>query len=84
MNAEALCMACHFKEGGTNERMHKVMTDAQIEILRDKKNDTGLGKLVRKTKGKGDIAKHYKAELERMRSLRAEGVTGRIEFENYV
>lgn len=84
MNAESLCYGCHSHEGGTQGRINACLTDAEQEILTDKKNDTGLGKLVRKTKGKGDIAKHYKAELERMRSLRAEGVTGRIEFDNYV
>jgi hypothetical protein len=31
-----------------------------------------------------EIAAHYKAEFERMQKMRANGVTGRIEFDNYV
>ena len=32
------------------------------------------------TKGKGDIAKHYRDELEKMKKQREDGVMGRIEF----
>jgi hypothetical protein len=32
---------------------------------------------------KKDIAKHYRVEYRKMRKLRDEGQTGRIEFQNY-
>ena len=51
------------------------------EILIEKSNNLMLGKLARREVK--EIAKHYKAEYERMMSIRAEGVTGRIEFEGY-
>jgi hypothetical protein len=82
-NAEALCYGCHSYTGGTEERMREVMTDAQIEILREKKEDTGLGKLARKTKGKGDIAKHYREQLKMIEEKRDSGVQGKIEFDGY-
>ncbi len=83
MNAEALCYGCHSFTGGTEERMREVMTEAQFEILRDKKNDIGLGRIVRKTKGKGEIAKHYREELKKLQERRANGEVGYLEFEGW-
>ena len=83
-NAEALCYGCHAYIGGTEERMRQVMTGAQIELLREKKNDTALGKLYRKTRGVGEIAAHYRAEHQRIKSERAAGKTGVIEFEAFL
>ena len=82
-NAESLCYGCHSLAGGTEERRKEVLTDEQIDLLWERKRDTGLGKLAKKTKGKGEIAKHYRDELQRMQSLRDAGKKGRIEFENY-
>jgi len=59
------------------------MGDGALELLRKRKNDTSLGRMARKTKGKGGIAKHFRDELKRMQQLRSEGVQGRIEFEGY-
>ncbi|NIT58410.1 MAG: hypothetical protein GWN00_19940 [Aliifodinibius sp.] len=83
LNAEALCYGCHSLEGGTEQRRRDVLTDAEQDILFEKMNDTGLGKDARKTKGKGDIAKHYRNEFKRMSELRSKGVLGRIEFVGY-
>jgi|TARA_R110000764_G_scaffold177904_2_gene264094 hypothetical protein len=69
--------------GGTQERLNAVMTEAQQELLIEKKNDIGLGKLYRKTNGKGDVAKHYRLELVRIQKLRDEGEVGRIDFEGF-
>lgn len=80
LNAEALCYGCHSHYGGTHDRINAVLTEAQHEILREKLNDTNLGKLVRRTKGVGEIAKHYREELKRMQELRDDGEQGRIEF----
>ena len=83
-NGEALCYGCHSHYGGTEERMREVMTEHEIDLLREKKHDTGLGKLYRKTKGKGEIAKHFRDELARMEAMRDHGDTGRIEFEGWL
>ena len=77
-------MGCHLLEGGTEQRRRAVMTDAEQERLWDKMYDTGLGKMFRKTKGKGPIAKHYREELKRMQGQRADGEIGRIEFECFL
>lgn len=83
MNAEALCTGCHFLEGGTEQRRKQVLTEAEQEILFEKMRDTGLGRLMRKTKGKGLIAKHYRGELKIIQEKRAEGILGFIKFEEY-
>lgn len=82
-NAECACCACHFREGGTERRAREALGDGRYEILMEKARDTELGRMYRRTKGKGDISKHFRNEFRRMRKLRAEGVTGRIEFEAY-
>lgn len=82
-NGESLCYGCHSHYGGTETRAKEVLGEGLFDLLTEKKNDTNLGKLYRKTKGKGDIAKHYREEFKRMRELRAQGVTGRIEFEEF-
>lgn len=48
------------------------------------KNNIDRGKQVRKTKGTGEIAKHFRNELARMKELRANGETGRIEFVGWI
>jgi hypothetical protein len=66
MAAEALCYGCHSKVGGTQERRDQVLTRHQQDILIEKKNDLTLGRIARKTKGKGEIAKHFRDEYEKM------------------
>jgi hypothetical protein len=80
MNAEALCYGCHSHYGGTEDRRREVLSQGEIEMLAEKRNDVSLAKEARKTKGKGEIAKHYREELKRMKELRYKGKTGRIEF----
>lgn len=82
LNAEALCYGCHSHYGGTEERMREVMTEFDFDILRDMKNDTSLGKLYRKTKGVGKIAKHYRDEHKRMADI-ARGCGLHIDFEAF-
>ena len=82
LNAEALCTGCHFLEGGL-ARLEKVWTDWERERVLELANDLSWGKLVRATKGKGDIAKHYRDQYDEMRQLRECGATGRIEFEEW-
>jgi Zn finger protein HypA/HybF involved in hydrogenase expression len=83
LNAEALCYGCHSHEGGTQQRREAVLTDIEQEILFEKMRDRDLGRMARKTKGKGEIAKHYRMELKRMQELRDQGEAGRIEFIGY-
>lgn len=71
-NARALCFGCHSFMGG-NPHEHTEWFLAQIgegmfQILLDLKRDTGLAKEFRKTKGKGDISKFFKAQFESMQS----------------
>ena len=83
LNAEALCYGCHSHHGGTEQRRKEVMSELEQSILYEKMNDHDLGREARKTKGKGDIAKHYREELEKMKKQREDGVMGRIEFVGY-
>jgi hypothetical protein len=71
LNAEALCYAHHMSHGGGG-RIAETLTDAQQTTLFERRNDSSLGKAYRRTKGKGAIAKHYRAEYERMQK---EGAT---------
>jgi len=82
LNAEALCTGCHFREGGL-ARLEKIWTEWERERVLELVNDIGWGKMVRATKGKGDIAKHYRDEYDLMRQYREAGGTGRIEFEDW-
>ena len=52
--------------------------DGRLQLLREKAH--GVCKLTKSDLE--DIHKHLKSELARMRELRAQGVTGRIEFED--
>ncbi len=84
LNAEALCYGCHSHYGGTEKRRNEVLTKVEQDLLYELMEDRDLGREYRRTKGKGDIAKHYREEFKRMKALRAEGVTGRIEFEGWI
>ena len=67
-NCEAACMGCHMKcEGNPHEftnRWMKKLGKGAYEILLERKNDISLAKLYRKTKGKGEIAKHFRDQLQ--------------------
>ena len=60
------------------------LSEFEIGILTDLVNDLGLGKEMRRTKGKGEIAKHFRKQYQLMREKREEGVLGRLDFEDYV
>lgn len=63
--------------------MQRALSEWERERIREVANDLLAGKAARKTKGKGDIAKHYRAQLDEMKQLRECGVTGRIDFEDF-
>lgn len=82
-NGLCLCASCHAEvetdPGLHNRLFSSIMGDGMAEILTELKH--------KPFKGWKDFekpaAKHYKSEFERMRSLRASGVMGRIEFTSY-
>lgn len=86
LNAFAHCFFCHQHLGGNPELFRdwalEQLGEGAIQILRERQQDTNLGKLVRKAKKQ--VAFHYKSEYDRMKQLRAEGMTGRIEVIGYV
>ena len=63
--------------------MNRLLSEWERDRLDELRHDIALGKLARKTKGKGPIAKHYREQLDEMRALRECGVRGRIDFEDY-
>ena len=80
LNAIAACYGCHQIEGGN--WMQRMLSEEQRLLLREMADDTYRGKTCRKTKGKGEIAAHYREQFDLMRQARECGVTGRIEFED--
>lgn len=66
-NCEAACMGCHMKcEGNPHEftdRWKAKLGQGAYDILLERKNDIGLAKMYRRTKGKGEIAKHFRDQL---------------------
>lgn len=84
-NAFAHCVSCHFRFSGDAQlqidEYKRVFGQGQHERLRERKNDTSLGRSNRKEVK--EIAKHYKKEYELMRSARAKGAAGRLEFTSY-
>jgi hypothetical protein len=68
--------------GGTRARTEEVMTEDQYQLLIERRNDIGLAKMYRRTKGKGEIAKHYRDELKRMQEARTRGEA--VSFEEWL
>ena len=67
-NVEAACFGCHMKMEGSphdfTKRWEEKLGEGAYEMLLERKNDTGLGKMYRQTKGKGEIAKHFREQLK--------------------
>lgn len=82
-NAQALCFACHQWFGGnpieSARWVQEIVGEGAISILMEKKESrTKVSKLEEK-----EIAKHYREELKKLQEQRANGKTGRIEFESW-
>ena len=89
LNAYSHCFGCHMKfEGNPHDFVGWVqarMTDTMYALLMELSRNVMRGKEYKRSKGKGEIAKHYKTEFERMQALRAiTGLTGRIEFVGWI
>jgi hypothetical protein len=72
-NALALCVHCHF-EMGSNPHEHKklikkILGEARYDLLIERSECVDRGKEYRKTKGKGEISAHYKAQFEALERL---------------
>ena len=84
-NCESLCYGCHaFLEQHPCEhekRQREIMGDGGYELLLERARDTSLGRTAKRSEAQ--IRKHYREELKRMQDLRLQGVTGRIEFNNW-
>ncbi len=67
-NAEAACYGCHAKlEGSPHDftrRWEQKLGQYEYDLLLERKNDIGLGREYRKTKGKGLVAKHFREQLK--------------------
>lgn len=88
LNAFAHCFHCHmYFEANPHEFTVwalEQMGQGAYDILLEKKNNTSLGKEYKRTKGKGEVAKHYREEYKRIASGRGSGETGRIEFIGWI
>lgn len=71
-NARSLCHGCHsWLSGNPYEHCEWIkgqIGEGRLQMLLEARNDTSLGKLYRKTKGKGDIAKWFRDQLAAMQS----------------
>lgn len=79
-NASSLCYGCH-RIMGSQPNEHREwfierIGEGRFQLLQEAVNDTWRGKEYRKTKGKGEIAKHYREQLKLIES----GATEIVEF----
>lgn len=67
-NASSLCYGCHSFMGANPHEHQKFfmdrLGDGMYQILLETKRDSNLAKTLRKTKGKGLLAAHYKDQFE--------------------
>lgn len=83
LNAEALDYGCHSHYGGTEARMREVMSEAEMALLLELRNDLNRGREYRRVPMK-ELAAHYRKEYERMSAERAAGVVGRLSFVGFL
>ena len=82
-NTQALCFSCHQWLGGnpvdSGAWLTNLLGEGHMALLREKRDSRmKVSKLEEK-----DIAKHYKAEYERLLERRSNGETGRLDFDSY-
>ena len=81
MNARAQCTACHFRCGPA--WMLQELTDFERTVLEEWRVDLPMAKVYRATKGKGEIAKHYREQHTMLLQQRAEGMMGELSFDDW-
>jgi len=83
-NCYCFCFACHSyldSRKGTFERFFKEKRGADVyDVVLEISDNIDLAKEIRRTKGEGEIADHFKKEYERMLELRKIGRVGSIAF----
>jgi hypothetical protein len=90
INAFSLCRGCHGyfdreRRFEFEDLYLKVFNQTILDALIEKsRQNATLGKEYKRTGGKGEVAKHFKAESERMQELRSRGVRGRIDFSGWI
>ena len=87
-NADALCYGCHQYFGAhplefAEWKLARIGQE-RMDILREKSNSIELAKAAHKGDKSGEIAEHYKTELEELAWKRAAGRLGRVEFIGYI
>lgn len=92
-NAFAHCYGCHMKLGADKhmfeEHYLEVFGMKTLDAILRRKENTNLGRIFKKAAGKkGDrnapLTVHFRDELKRLETQRAEGVTWRLEFRRYL
>jgi hypothetical protein len=87
LNCFSLCYFDHQRFHGNPDAFHawaeKKLGALYLDILREKAYNITLGKEIKQTKGKGEIAAHYRTEHEKQLSIRALGEVGRIDFQGW-
>ena len=82
-NTQALCFSCHQWFGGSPADsgywVTELLGEGHMELLRQQRDSRMK---VSKAEEK-DIAKWYKAEYERLLERRANGESGKLDFESY-
>lgn len=67
-NAAALCYGCHAYLGGRPHEHREWFLERSgqglYDLLTERKNDTKLARWYRQTKGKGEIAKFYRDQID--------------------
>jgi hypothetical protein len=88
-NLFSLCRGCH----GYFDRERRFEFEgfyivkfgqAKLDNLRGLACDISRSKEIKRTRGKGDIAEHFRNQYKIMLEKRAAGVTGWLDFEEYV
>lgn len=84
-NLNAGCHGCHRKMDESPDAFYRwkesQIGDGRMQMLRERREDSNLGKLYRKNLK--DVAAHFKQEIERIKTLREGGVTGKIDVESF-
>ena len=83
LNVQALCFACHQWFGGNPADsglwVREWLGEGATELLQEKRDSkVKVSKLEEK-----DIAKHYREQFKILEAKRAEGATGKLEFESW-
>lgn len=84
-NAFAHCYGCHQRLGSNPDDFRQwvlgVIGEGRIQLLRERREDSNFAKSIKKNLK--DVAKHYREEFKRLKELRDNGATGKLEIIGY-